>query len=127
MNPRLRELALEAAKHVDLQDWWIVLWGGEWFCGKRSGYTTPLGRLDNLQKLQMPFSLVEGPGGAPRPHVAFVTCPWLLDTLVLPEDALWISCSALKNPDQVRLSIWSTEKLKLEERAARSGLSLATQ
>jgi hypothetical protein len=122
MHPKLRDLALEAAKHINLNDWWIALWGGEWFCGQRHK-----SKLTNLQKLQMPFSLVEGPGGAPRPHVAFVTCPWLLETLVLPEDALWISCTALKNPDQTRMSIWSTEKLKLEERAARSGLSLATQ
>jgi hypothetical protein len=115
-------LRIEAAKAIDLNDWWMVLWGGEWFVGRRADH-----KLSSLQKLQMPFSLIEGPGGLPRPHLAFMTYPWVLETLVMPADALWISLTGVKNPDQTRMAIYTTEKLKLEERANRSGIHLATQ
>jgi len=126
MIDRMQALRLEAAKTVDLQEWWMVLWGGEWFVGKRSqGPEGPTRKLTSLQKLQMPFTIVEGPGGLPRPHMGFVTYPWVLDVLVMPDDALWVNLSAVKNPDQTRMAIFTTEKLKLEERANNLGLHVA--
>jgi hypothetical protein len=106
---------------IRLSEWWAVLTNGEWFVGRRPTGTAR--KLESLQKLVFQFGMMETPKGL-RPHVVALTYPWFTETLEIPEGALWTAVQALHGPPWANL-IGSTEKLKLEERAKRSGLHLA--
>jgi hypothetical protein len=106
--------------NFDLSEWWAVLVQGEWFCGKRE----PGGKLTSLNKLNMPFS-VQPVGGGVAPRTDVLVYPWLLDSLVIPEGALWISLDAMSSAAPWAKIIMASESLKLEQRAQRSGIHLA--
>jgi hypothetical protein len=107
---------------INLNEWWTVLTNGEWWAGTRG----PDRKLENLQKLSFQFGMIETPGGI-RPKIVALTYPWMgMDNMVIPEGALWNAISAYRTPEIDWASvIGSTEKLKLEQRAQRSGLHLA--
>jgi len=106
---------------IDLNEWWTVLTNGEWWAGTRDGR-----KLDRLQKLSFQFGMIETPGGI-RPKMVALTYPWFgIPFMIIPEGALWIAVSAYQSPEvDWAAVIGSTEKLKLEQRAQRSGLHLA--
>lgn len=110
---------------IDLNEWWTVLTNGEWWAGTRAGGAEQR-KLEHLQKLSFQFGMIETPGGI-RPKVIALTYPWMgMDTMVIPEGALWNAISAYRTPEiDWAAVIGSTEKLKLEQRAQRSGLHLA--
>jgi hypothetical protein len=119
---------------IDLSEWWTVLTNGEWWAGKRgntskaddSGRVTDGRKLECLQKLSFQFGMIETPGGI-RPKMVALTYPWLgMETMIIPDGALWTAVSAYRSPEiDWAAVIGSTEKLKLEQRAQRSGLHLA--
>ena len=115
---------------IDLNEWWTVLTNGEWWCGRRGtpniSSPTENRKLENLQKLSFQFGMIETPGGI-RPKMVALTYPWMgMDTMIIPEGALWNAVSAYHSPEiDWAAVIGSTEKLKLEQRAQRSGLHLA--
>jgi hypothetical protein len=108
---------------INLNEWWAVLTNGEWWAGKRSESGR---RLESLQKLSFQFGMIETPGGI-RPKMVALTYPWLgKEFLDIPEGALWEAISEYSSPEiDWAAVIGSTEKLKLEQRAQRSGLHLA--
>jgi hypothetical protein len=71
------------------------------------------------------MGITEGPKG-PRPIISVLTYPWLTDTIEVPPGALWIAVTSFHNHAQWKVVIQSTENLKLEERAKRAGLHLAS-
>jgi hypothetical protein len=113
---------------IDLSEWWAVLTNGEWFVGRRHVDAQADGsrkkKLTSVQKMSIQLTVEPTPKG-PRPNLLALTYPWFgVDTLEIPEGALWIAVQAIHGPPWMQL-IGSTEKLKLEVRAQRSGLHLA--
>ena len=116
-------------EELDLNEWFTVLTNGEWWCGRRKVAQTngsSEGRkLESLQKLVFQFGMLETPQGI-RPHVVALTYPWFgMETMVIPEGALWNTVLSYKDVPWAQI-LGSTEKLKLEQRAQRSGLHLAS-
>jgi hypothetical protein len=113
---------------IDLTEWWAVSTGGEcWWAGKNANRARggDSRQLENLQKLVFQHGMIETPQGL-RPHIVTLTFPWFgIETLAIPEGCLWTSCSAYKGVPWAEI-LGSTEKLKLEQRAQRSGLHLAS-
>lgn len=112
---------------IDLKEWWLVLSNGEWFCGKK--HSQEPRKLVSLQKASLNMIVEEDGKGQSRPRMLFLTYPWLFDTLVIPEGGIWSALSEV-NPESIPVQVLknvvgSTEKLKLERRAQRSGLHLA--
>jgi hypothetical protein len=106
----------------DLNEWWAVLTNGEWFLGKRPASRS----LKSLHKLNLPFSVQPTAGGGVAPRTDVLVYPWLgLDSLEIPEGALWISVTAFHCDAPWETLIASSEALKLKQRAKRSGLHLA--
>lgn len=96
--------------NTDPSEWWTVLTNGEWFIGKRIGRT-----LRSLHKLIMP---------TPEKPQCLIF-PWLgVDSLEIPEGALWIACQAIPNIPWAKL-LRGSEDLKLRLRAKSAGLHLA--
>jgi hypothetical protein len=106
---------------IDLTCWWAVLTNGEWFVGMRESEEKT---LKNLQKLTIQFGIIPNEKGQGRPHTAVLTYPWFRDALDIPEGALWMRIHEFNNPKDWAGTIELTEKLKLEQRAARAGLHL---
>lgn len=109
---------------IDLNEWWTVLTNGEWWVGTRAADNAR--KLEHLQKLSFQFGMIETPQGI-RPKMIALTFPWFgHETLIIPEGALWDAVSAYRGPEVDWAAVLgSTEKLKLEQRAQRSGLHLA--
>jgi hypothetical protein len=109
---------------IDLSEWWAVLTNGEWFVGQHGQASNDKRKLTHIQKMSIQLTVEPTPKG-PRPNLLALTYPWFgVDTLEIPEGALWIAVQAIHGPPWMQL-IGSTEKLKLEVRANRSGLHLA--
>jgi len=103
----------------DVSEWWCVFTNGLQFVGRRN----PGERcaLVNVQGLTIQMTVEPGPGGLPRPHLLALTYPWFgIETLRIPDGALWIACEAMTGVPWERILL-STEKLKI---AKRSGLLL---
>ena len=96
---------------IDLSEWWAVLVQGEWFCGTRGqGHA-----LESLHKLHMPFSIQPTKGGGVAPRTDVLVYPWFVDSLVMPEGALWISLDAMPEAAPWVKLISASEALKLQE------------
>jgi len=108
----------------DLSEWWVVVTNGERFVGKRRQKDNGRYRLESIQKVEWPFGIVPDERGNSRPHVGVLTYPWFIDSLEIPDGALWISIEAMHNSDAWRSCIESTERVVLEQRVQRSGLHL---
>src|SRR5271154_187199 len=108
-------------REIDPSEWWATLVQGEWFLGKRELGNT----LASLHKLNLPFSVQPTPGGGVAPRTDVLVYPWFVDSLVIPEGALWISLDAMPDAAPWVKLITASEGLKLQQRAKRSGLHLA--
>jgi hypothetical protein len=106
---------------IDLSEWWAVLAQGEWFVGTRERDHV----LASLHKLHMPFSIQPTKGGGAAPRTDVLVYPWFVDSLVMPEGALWISLDAMPEAAPWAKIIGASEGLKLQQRAKRVGLHLA--
>jgi len=103
-----------------------VLTNGEWWCGTRKSVADRA--LEHLQKLSFQFAMIETPQGI-RPKMIALTFPWMgKETMIVPEGAVWDRISEYRSTPEIDWAsvIGSTEKLKLEHRAQRSGLHLAS-
>lgn len=108
-------------RDIDLNEWWVVLSNGEWWCGKKDGK-----KLVSLNKVNMPFSVQPTQNGGVAPRTDVLVYPWFTDSLVIPEGAIWSSIPALIYCDAPWAKLISaSENLKLAVRAKRSGLHLA--
>jgi hypothetical protein len=105
----------------DLSDWWIVATNGIFLVGKRDGST-----LKSLHRLEMPMVPEPTPDGrGVRPRIVTAVYPWIVDSLVIPPEAIWIHCEAFTgNKAELTNCIVNSEQLKMVRRADKAGLSI---
>jgi hypothetical protein len=113
---RAQEVTMQEIK---LSEWCVVCTNGEWFCGKRDPEKAR--RLVSLQKVLFQFG-VEPSSKGPRPKTIVLTYPYHgIEQLDIPEGALWLAATQYQDVPWEEL-IYTTEKLKVEQRAQRAGL-----
>ena len=117
---------MKEAAGFDVSGWWLVHTNGKDFVGKCHDRLTGGRRLTCLQGAIIQTTIVPGPGGMPRPKTDVLTIPWFTDTLDVPDGACWVSLEACDNRAAWGHIIAMTEKLKLEVRASKSHIHLAS-
>jgi hypothetical protein len=107
----------------DLSEWDFVWTNGECLCGRRQAGR----RLVSLQGARISMTPEATPDGGARPRMTVITYPWIVDEIIVPEGELRIAVEACTgiDPRGVAIIIQATEKLKIQQRAQRAGLTLA--